>query len=309
MNRRIAPTAAAAALLVMLLAGCSAGAGSSDARSGESDSGMVQPDQPAGGPEAESGTEGGSGGDADAADRSVVTTGWARITVEDPTSAAQEAVDLVRAAGGRVESRTESPGTDTQAARAELTLRIPADDFEDVLDDLRELGEVGDISLQATDVTAQRQDLDARIEALEASVDRLIELLGQAATTADLIAIESELTTRQAELDSLTSQRDQLVDQVDYSTLSLEFVTPQDTPKTDPPTFWDGLVAGWTTLVAFGTGLLVVIGALLPWAIALALVAGAVLLVIWAIARGRRARRDGGSGSGTGTGTGTGTGA
>lgn len=242
-------------------------------------------------PDAPQSIEGGDGAtDADA-DRSVITTGWISITVDDPIAAAQSAADIADASGGRVDSRNETPGTDTQTPSARLTLRIPADELDGAVAELRELGTVNSVSMDATDVTSQRQDLDARIDALSASVDRLQELLGTATSIADLISIESELTTRQAELDSLTQQRDALVDQVDYSTLSVELVTEAQAPAAVPGDFWSGLAAGWGALVVFGAWLSVAIGVLLPWLLAAAVIAAIIVGIVLLSTRRRRARR------------------
>ena len=138
-------------------------------------------------------------------------------------------------------------------------MRIPADDFDAVLADLRGLGEVDSVQLDASDAQ-QQEDLDARIGALQASVDRLLALLAEATTTADLIAIESELSSRQAELDSLVAQRDSLADQVDFSTLTVELLSEGIAPDAGPDDFWSGLVTGWEALVSFLAGLLVVAG-------------------------------------------------
>ena len=190
-----------------------------------------------------------AGSEAQLAERSVITTGWVSITVDDPIVSAEQAADLAEQAGGRVDSRTESPGTDSQPPSASLTLRIPSDELDAFVDDLRELGAVNSVSMNASDVTQQRNDLDGRIEALTASTDRLQQLLAEATTIADLIAIESELTTRQAELDSLTQQRDWLVDQVDFSTITVDLVTEAVAPDPKPDDFWSGLAAGWKALV------------------------------------------------------------
>ena len=253
-------------------------------------------DTPAGGVAPEPGTvegeaaDGSSGGAAEAqlADRSVITTGWVSITVDDPIVSAEQAADLAEQAGGRVDSRTESPGTDAQPPSASLTLRIPSDELDAFVDELRELGAVNSVSMNASDVTQQRNDLDGRIEALTASTDRLQQLLGEATTIADLIAIESELTTRQAELDSLTQQRDWLVDQVDFSTITVDLVTEAVAPDPKPDDFWSGLAAGWKALVDFATWLGIAVGVLLPWLLVV-LVTGAVVIVIVLLAtRGRR---------------------
>lgn len=299
MTRRRVALAVSAALSVLLLSGCSLGSSGSDAD--DDSGGVAQPDI---GVEAPSEGEGVAPRDEDQFgedqpvdapdDRSVITTGWLAVTVDDPVDSATEVAEVVDRAGGRVESRSETPGTDTQQARATLVVRIPADDFDDVLAELRDLGEVSSVQLDASDVTQERQDLDARIEALQASVDRLLALLADADDTADLIAIESELTTRQAELDSLTAQRDWLADQVDYSTLTVELLSEGVAPEAGPDDFWSGVTAGWDALVRFASGLLVVAGVLLPWFGAALVVGGIVTgIVLLAVRSRRRVHHDG----------------
>lgn len=291
MRRRLAPAAAAAALTALLLAGCSAGADQSTAPVEEvaPAPGTVEGEDAAGG-----------AAEAPLADRSVITTGWVSITVEDPVASAQDAVDLAEARGGRVDSRTETPGTDAQPPSASLTLRIPADELDAFMTEVRELGSVNSVSMNASDVTQQRQDLDARIEALSASVDRLQELLAEATTIADLIAIESELTTRQAELDSLTQQRDWLVDQVDYSTITVDLITEEVAPEPLPDDFWSGVVAGWNALLGFARWVGIAVGVMLPWLAAALVTAGIVILiVVLSTRRGRHRPTAPGAASGT----------
>ncbi|BDZ55784.1 hypothetical protein GCM10025870_28570 [Agromyces marinus] len=221
-------------------------------------------------------------------DRSVITTGWVSITVDDPIASAAEVSAIVERAGGRIDSRSEVPGTPSQQAQATLVVRVPSGEVDAVIDGLRKLGDVDSIELDATDVTQQRQDLDARIESLQTSVDRLRTLLAQADDVSDLIAIESELTTRQSELDSLTTWRDSLVDQVDYSTITVGLLSEGIVAEPRPDDFWGGIAVGWTALVGFVQGLLVAIGVLLPW-IGLLLVLGAIVVGIVVLAtRGRR---------------------
>ncbi|WP_353828990.1 DUF4349 domain-containing protein [Agromyces sp. SYSU T0242] len=300
MTSRRTRFAAAAAASVLLLSGCSiAGGGSEDAVVGggapEPDVGFEAPADGGVAPRDEQPfTEDEQFGTLDE-ERSVITTGWMSITVDDPIDGAGEVAAIVGRADGRVDSRSETPGTETQRARATLVVRIPADGFDDVLAALRELGEVDSLQLEAADVTQQKQDLDARIGSLRTSIDRLRTLLAQADDVADLIAIESELTTRQSELDSLTTRRDLLADQVAYSTLTVELLSEGIAPAAGPDDFWSGVAAGWNALTGFVSGLLVAVGVLLPWVAVLIVVAVVVVGVVVVATRGGRHRPSGGS--------------
>jgi len=228
------------------------------------------------------------GGTASTADRSIVTTGTATVLVDAPIDAADHAAALAEQAGGRVDARNEQAPTDGDGGSAQVTLRVPADRLGEVLDGIKALGTPQTVQLSSDDVTEQAQDLDARIHALQAAITRLTELLGQADSTADLIAIEQAITDRQADLDSLTAQQRTLQDQVAMSTLTVSFTTSPVIAKPDAGTFWDGLIAGWSALAAFTSGLLIAVGAVIPWLIPLAIVGGVVWLVVWLARRRRR---------------------
>ena len=302
LNIRIAATTVVIAS--MMLTGCSAAS-----MSESSDAGAPPPaaDAPAFGSKDEEGAD----LDTDSADesgRQVISTGTVSITADDPIEAAADAVEIVEDAGGRIDSRSEQPATDDKtraddasdssdssiypgpglpAPSAQLVVRIPSEKLTTTLDEIKKLGKVESVAIDANDVTAQSRDLESRITALRASVDRLIGLLAGATTTKDLIDIETALSTRQAELESLESQRRSLVDQVDLSTISIAFGSVASAPVEQPSDFFSGITAGWQTLVAFVGGVLVAFGFLLPWLIVLAVIGTVVLL----IARRRTRRR------------------
>jgi len=275
----------ALAVAVLLLAGCTAqGASTSDSGPGlsssDSSGGIVAPD---------SAVKSGTTGEIMSSTRDVITTGSVSITVKDPIKSAQDAVIITEQAGGRVDSRTENPATPNQPASANLTLRIPSDQLDHTLAELKKLGTVNYVSLNASDITQQTQDLDARIKSLSTSVDRLLALMQQATNTTDLIAIEGALSARQAELEGLQSQRDYLSDQVDFSTISLDLYSTGTVAPGSPDNFWTGIVAGWNALVGALGSALIGIGFALPWLIALGAVAAIVFLIVWLSTRKRKA--------------------
>ena len=230
----------------------------------------------------------GGGADVESADRDVIVTGQMTVTAADPIAASREAARIVEAAGGRIDSRSVSAPSDYDAGSATLTLRVPADRLDAVLDDLAELGRADEISTNSYDVTLQVRDLDARISALRATIDRLTALLGQAADIEDLIRLETEIGNRQAELESLEAQQRDLADQVAMSTITLYLRADSQAPAVEPDDFWDGLQTGWGAFVGFFSGLLVALGVLLPWIVLAGLVTAVVLLSV----RWRRRVRD-----------------
>ncbi|WP_280493129.1 DUF4349 domain-containing protein [Nocardia asiatica] len=222
----------------------------------------------------------GSGGEPMSARKEVVT-GSVEITADAPVAAAGTIVERVRAAGGRVDSRTEQPGTDDSEPSATLVVRLPADRTDAFIADLGGIGQVTRVTTNRDDVTMQWEDLDARIKALQASVERLRALIAGATTTSDLITAEQALSSRQGELDSLTAQKRRLDDQVALSTLTIEITTGEKKSDDDPDSFWDGVVSGWNSLVDWLQDAVVFSGKAIPWLGFLA-VAGAAL---WGIVR------------------------
>lgn len=220
-------------------------------------------------------------------DREVITTGWVSLVAADPAQTAEDIATMVETAGGWVESRSQTAGYDDVGPSSSITVRLPSDRVSDTVAALNDAGEVEDVSVDSVDVTATGQDLDARIGALTASVSRLTELIADAETTADLIAAESELTTRQAELDALTSQRASLTEQVAMSTLTVSISAESPPSELTPGGFLGGISRGWSALVTTANVVVVVLGAVLPWLIPVALV-----YIIVRIARRRRSTQD-----------------
>ncbi|MFZ4893914.1 DUF4349 domain-containing protein [Plantibacter sp. Mn2098] len=210
----------------------------------------------------------------------VITSGWMTLTDADPIGVAAKVATIVTDAGGRIDSRNETPGTADQLAQSSITVRIPKADFDAVVKKIEGLATVNDVSVSAVDVTLQAVDLDARITALQSSVDRLRALMAAATTTTDLLAAETSLSERQAELDSLVAQRDALRDQVEFSAVTVSVFSPGTVDTRGPDDFWGGIAAGWNALLGAAASSVVVLGFLLPWVVLLLLIAAVVIVVV-----------------------------
>ena len=267
----------------LLLAGCSAGGAARD--------------ESVSAPEF---VEGDSGGGVDTDGfaatpeeaRDVIVTGSMTVTAEDPLAASSDAVRIVEAAGGRVDARSEYAPSNGDAGSASLTLRIPADRLNAVIDDLAALGRQDELSTSENDVTSLVADLDSRIATQRGIIDRLNGMFAQAATIDDLITLETTIAQHQATLEDLEAQQRSVDDQVSLSTLSLYLRSEAEAPVQEPMDFGSGLAAGWGAFVAFFSGLLVALGVLLPWLVTAGLISAAIVLTVRWNRRRKAARTD-----------------
>lgn len=222
-------------------------------------------------------------------EQQVITSAYVDLRVANVAESLNELKAAVSAYSGTIanEALSQYDG-DKQAT---LTARIPQDNLAAFLDDVKDVGEVQNLSINSTDVTMQVVDVQARLDALEASLDRLRALQAEANTVTDLVSIESELAARQAERDSLVSQLEYLQDQVAMSTVSFTLL-PEVSVGVTEPDFLRGLSNGWNALLGLGAGFITAIGFALPFLI-VAVVIGALLgVVIGARRRRRAANRD-----------------
>ncbi|MEQ4301141.1 DUF4349 domain-containing protein [Plantactinospora sp. B6F1] len=217
--------------------------------------------------------------------RAIVYTGSVTVRVDDVDAAAAQAVGIVTGAGGFVggDNRTSN----ASRSEATLQLRVPADRFAAVVDEVARLGEQLRREVKTDDVTEETLDLDARIATQKARVESGRRLLAQAKTLSDLVMLESELAKREADLASLEAKKRRLADLTALSTVTAVLLGPNaQAPEDDEPAtgFLAGLKGGWKAFVVSLRILLTVLGALLPWAVALGLPAFGV---VWLVRRFR----------------------
>jgi hypothetical protein len=289
-GRRILGALAAAALAV-IIAACGAG-GSAGAPGPVGQDLQGKPGaQAAASGAAESRTGSGANGPlAIPADQKIVKTG--EITVQVPNVAS--ALSTVRTMAVELGGYVGGAQAGTLDDAATLTLRIPADKFDDAIARVQEIksSKVLSQSQQEEDVTAAVVDLDARVKNLQASETQYRDLLAKAQKIEDILSVQSRLDDVRGQIEQLSAQLKTLNNQADLSTLT---VTLQPTPKPieaasadfDPGAAVDSAVGA---LLQVGQGLVIaaiwvgIVG--IPLAIALAFV-GLVLMRLGLLARRR----------------------
>ena len=248
-------TILAAALLLVILAAC--GAGSPAAPGVLTNQGEGAPadafDRSGANPPA-------AGGDSDLpttvanlADRKIVKTGEITLEVTNVGSAAGIVRAMALQLGGYVGG--SSAGDKEQTAT--LTLRIPADRFDDAIDRLH--GMDATVLAEATreeDVTSSIVDLEARIKNLEASEVQYRALVERAEKIDDILSVQGRLDDVRGQIEQLKAQLEQISGLADLSTLTVT-LSPTDKLVEETAAGWDAggtLDRALSALVSLGQG-------------------------------------------------------
>lgn len=166
-----------------------------------------------------------AGGNPTDLGRAVIFVADMAIDTTDVSGAVTQARAIVESRGGFVS------GQELGGANTVMSLKVPAQFFQDTLDRLSELGVVRNARITSEDVTERIVDLESQIATATTSVARLRELLAEAGTIETITRIESQLLERETNLERLRGQLRTLQDQVALSTIVVtirEFVPTPD---------------------------------------------------------------------------------
>lgn len=222
--------------------------------------------------------------------RAVIEKGQIELVGKDLTELRADVQRLLDGFDGYVAEEETSNGDDGDVDHSRLVVRVPSPAFDEAMTAFGDLGRLESTQRQARDVTTEVIDVQARVRAQEKSLRRLENILTEARDLGDVIRLESEIADRQAALDSLKAQQAYLADQTTLATITLYLSAPErvaPAPGTDDAGFLTGLAAGWRAMTTFLAGVATTIGAVLPFAVLL----GVLALPVWLAWRGLRARR------------------
>ncbi|MBR5569694.1 MAG: DUF4349 domain-containing protein [Oscillospiraceae bacterium] len=159
---------------------------------------------------------------------------------EDLDSLLSQVEQRIAQLGGYVESREIYNGSsrNTKTRYGDLTIRIPAENLDQFVDQVHEVSNITSLRETTDDVTLDYVATESRVKALQTEETRLLELLSLAENMNDLLTIESKLTDVRTELEQVQSILKVYDNQVNYSTIYLdvtevETYTVVEEPKTE----------------------------------------------------------------------------
>ena len=223
----------------------------------------------------------GEGADQGQADRSIIKTGEITVEVDDVA----ETTGAVRALALELDGYISSSFQGQFDESAALTMRIPADRFDEAIAAIHDLdGEVKAEATREEDVTAAVVDLEARLTNLRAAEVEYRELLDRAERIEDILAIQNQLFQVRGEIEAMQAQLEYFNDQAAMATLTVSLIpgaVEQATTDFDPGAIVQEAVAQLVTVGQWllGAGIwFVIVG--LPVLIGLAIVLYVVIRVM-----------------------------
>lgn len=211
--------------------------------------------------------------------RQLIYTAQLTVRAKSVGTAVSQATTIAIGAGGYVSNENASSDPDhPDEATATIELKIPVGIYAPTLSRLSAgLGTQLSLRQQAQDVTEQVADVNSRVASDEAAIAQLRALLRHAGSVADLLTVQEQINSEESDLESLQSEQSALNHETSYATVTVTIVGPKapkavakpQKPKA-PPGFTSGISGGWRAFRTAVSWFLAIIGAVAPFAAAVA---------------------------------------
>lgn len=228
--------------------------------------------------------------------RRIIYTATVDVVVEDFGDVPAKIAQLAERFGGYVAGSSihGQPGRPRQGT---WTIRVPVEQYEQLLADARQLGELRSLTSKSSDVSEEYYDIEARIRNKQKTETRLVALLEEATGNLEqVLKVEQSLDKVREELERMQGRLRVLADQTSLATITITVEQIAGYQAPDEPTYGKRVTrafqASLRALITTAARVSIMIVALAPW-LAVLLVLGLILcLLVRALRRIRRRPRN-----------------
>lgn len=152
--------------------------------------------------------------------RAMITDLEIALLVNDPIKEARRAENTVKSVGGWTLniSTSQEQGAYTVST---LVLKVPTTKLDEVVEDLKDMGEIKSQHKNGQDVQDQIVDMDSRMKNLKIQEESLRNTLKEARRMGSILEIKDRLQEVRSEIEGLAGQLKNIHNAADFSTLTL----------------------------------------------------------------------------------------
>ncbi len=222
-------------------------------------------------------------------ERKVIKTAYIELEVEAGTFEDKlfKVSNLAEKNNGFVSNSESYSDSEGKLTSGRITIRVPAESFDFVLDEIKSLGTVQGINISGQDVTEEYVDLESRLKNLQKQEEVLLDLMEQSKSVEDSMEVQRELSNVQGEIEVIKGRMNYIDDRVNFSTIEVYLSEPTTIKTSQGWGFLDALKQGVRSAVRVLNGLVTVLIAISPVLVFIAI----IIVIIWAIIRARKRRR------------------
>jgi len=173
--------------------------------------------------------------------------------------------NIARAAGGFISNASSSAYGD-EPAIGTITIKVPSENFDLVIDQIKKLGNVRNLNTYADEVTQEYVDLNSRLKHFQAQEKVLLQMMDKSGTIEDSIAVHRELSSVQEQIEIIKGRLRWLDEQISFSTITISVTEPDVKPQPYPIRweFLDTLREGVRAIIKVINGLVLFIMVISP---------------------------------------------
>ena len=208
-----------------------------------------------------------------AIERKIVRNADLELEAAAPAESQAKITTVTEAKGGFViaSNQSSSDVKTTERDKVSMTVRIPADKFNETLDEIRKTAtRTISETVKGQDVTEEFIDIEARIKSQKALEAQFLEIMKRSNTVEEALDIQREIADVRGEIEKVEGRKQFLQNQSSLSTIEIKIQSPTAFAANSSGFFYkigESFGDGFDVALAFILGLITVAVALLPFLI------------------------------------------
>lgn len=208
-----------------------------------------------------------------AIERKIIRNADLELEAAAPSDAQAKITTIVEAKGGFViaSNQSSSDVKTTERDKVSMTVRVPADKFNESLDEIRKTAaRTISETVKGQDVTEEFIDIEARIKSQKALEAQFLEIMKRSNTVDEALSIQREIADVRGEIEKVEGRKQFLQNQSSLSTIEIKIQSPTAFAANSSGFFYkigESFSDGFDVALGFMLGLITLAIAILPFLI------------------------------------------